>query len=160
MSIYKQQQQLPEDKAFPCSDSEWHSWAVLSHSPGWSLQLCPSRIAASQSPFFLCRAEPWPVAVPGAAAAGSCPCSHTASPEPGPASAGLSPSSSVALPGLAGPSESPGSRADVLVEALAAARVHRQAGLLPKAHQEPVYLLPEVPAVRGQTAPLPCSLGG
>lgn len=80
------------------------------------------------------------------------PCSHAASPVPGPAR----PSSS---PEAGDGSESLGSRADVLVEALAAARLHRQAGLLPKAHQEPVDLLPEFPAVRGQTAPVPCLEG-
>lgn len=62
-SIYKQQH-VPEDKAFLSSDSVWHSWAVLSHSPAWSLQLRLSRIAASQSPFSLWRAESLPVAVP------------------------------------------------------------------------------------------------
>lgn len=57
----------------------------------------------------------------------------------------LSRSSFVVLQRPDDPSVSLSSRANVLIEALAAARVHRQAGLLAKAHQEPVYLPPEIP---------------
>lgn len=73
MSIYKQQQ-VPEDKAFLSSDSAWHSWDVLSHSPRLEPSALSQQDCCLSKPFFLWRAEPLPVAVPS-----SC-CSRLLSP--------------------------------------------------------------------------------